>query len=90
MHTDNNFFILYKILVFLQIDIFKSSAWRIGAISTLSPKLLQSRKKVSPNLIHIKSPQQKTHPQFLESGVYSVFIVVVSVLSRIINKRGLL
>ena len=35
-------------------------------------------------------PQQKTHPQFLESGVYSVFIVVVSVLSRIINKRGLL
>ena len=32
MHTDNNFFILYKILVFLQIDIFKSSAWRIGAI----------------------------------------------------------
>ena len=37
-----------------------------------------------------KIPQQKTHPQFLESGVYSVFIVVVSVLSRIINKRGLL
>ena len=66
------------------------TAWRIGAISTLSPKLLQSPKKVSPNLIHIKSPPQKTHPQFLESGVYSVFIVVVSVLSRIINKRGLL
>lgn len=74
----------------MQIDIFKSSAWRIGAISILLPKLLQSPKKVSPNLIHIISPQQKTHPQFLESGVYSVFIVVVSALSRIINKRGLL
>ena len=40
--------------------------------------------------LNISPQQNKHHPQFLESGVYSVFIVVVSVLSRIINKRGLL
>lgn len=35
------------------------TAWRIGAISILLPKLFQSPKKVSPNLIHIKYPLNK-------------------------------
>ena len=49
-----------------------------------------TKESISKSYSYKIPPQQKTHPQFLESGVYSVFIVVVSVLSRIINKRELL